>query len=238
MQILEHVYQVPGVVANLYVLSGEDGLALIDAGLPRSEKKTLAYLASLGRLARDVKRILLTHSDLDHVGGLAGLQTATGARTYASRTEADAVAAGKASRPANPPGFSLRRALFSLLSPFFKSKPAQVDEILVEGQSLPILGGLLVVETPGHTPGHISFYAPAAGVLFCGDSMVADSNGLRASRPGVTWDAQLAAASVRKQEALGARIVCSGHGPVVKDAAGKFPKMSAGNGKAGGENAA
>lgn len=223
MQISENLYVVLGVVANTYVLSDEEGLTLIDAGLPRSEKKTLAYLASLGKSPQDVKRILLTHSDLDHVGGLASLAAATGARTYASQIEAQAIAAGKASREANPPGFSLQRLLFRLVAPFFKARPFQVDEILVEGQSLPVLGGLRVVETPGHTPGHISFFAPAAGALFCGDSMVSDGDRLQGSRPGLTWDPEQAAESVRKQAALDARIVCAGHGPVVRDAAGKFP---------------
>jgi glyoxylase-like metal-dependent hydrolase (beta-lactamase superfamily II) len=51
-----------------------------------------------------------------------------------------------------------------------------------------VLGGLRVIATPGHTPGHISLFAPAMSVLFCGDSMVADKNGLHGSRSTVTWD--------------------------------------------------
>jgi len=85
------------------------------------------------------------------------------------------------------------------------------------------LGGLQVLETPGHTPGHISLFSPAVGVLFCGDSMVSNEKGLLGSRPGITWDETKARESERKQAGLGARIVCSGHGPVVMDAAGKFP---------------
>jgi glyoxylase-like metal-dependent hydrolase (beta-lactamase superfamily II) len=200
-----------------------DGLTLIDAGLPGTTKKILAYIASLGKSAQDVKRIVITHSDLDHIGGLAALQKATSARTYASQIEADAIAQGKPSRQIKPAGFSLRRILFSLLSPFIKATPFQVHEIVAEGQTLPALGGLRVVETPGHTPGHISLFASSAGVLFCGDSMVSDEKGLLGSRPGITWDEARARESERKQATLGARIVCSGHGPVVMDAAGKFP---------------
>ena len=223
MKIIDNVFVVPGVVANIYILVDDDGLTIIDAGLPRSEKKILAYVASLGKSASDVKRIILTHSDLDHVGALAALQKATGARTYASQIEADAIAAGKPSRQINPSGFSLRRILFALIGPFFKAKPVQVDEILSSDQILPVLGGLRLVETPGHPPGHVSLFAPRAGVLFCGDSMVTVENGIRGSRPGVTWDEAKAKESARKQAELGASIVCSGHGPVVKEATGKFP---------------
>jgi glyoxylase-like metal-dependent hydrolase (beta-lactamase superfamily II) len=223
MKILENVFVVPGVIANTYILVDEDGLTIIDAGLPRSEKKILKYIASLGKSAEDVKRIILTHSDLDHVGGLAALQKATGARTYASQSEADAIAIGKPSRQITSTGFSLRRIFFALVDPFFKASPFRVDEILAEGQSLPVLGGLRVVETPGHTPGHISLFAPMVDVLFCGDSMVTDENGIQCSRPMVTWDEARAKESARKQAELGASIVCSGHGPVVRDASGKFP---------------
>jgi glyoxylase-like metal-dependent hydrolase (beta-lactamase superfamily II) len=100
-----------------------------------------------------------------------------------------------------------------------------VDEILTDGQVLPVLGGLRVVETSGHTPGHISLFSPKLSVLFPGDSMVSDDKGLQGSRPAVTWDRAKADDSVRKQAALGASIVCPGHGPVVTDAQEKFPKV-------------
>ena len=223
MKIIENVYVVPAVVANPYVIIDADGLTIIDTGLPRSQKKILAYIASLGKQAQDVKRIIITHADLDHFGGLAALQAATGARVYASKIEADSIAMGKSSREIKATGFSLRRVLFAVLRPFMKATPIKVDEILAEGQTLPVLGGLHIIETPGHTPGHVSLFAPAVGVLFCGDSMVSDNHGLQGSRPGITWDETKARESERKQAALGAQIVCSGHGPVVMDANGKFP---------------
>jgi glyoxylase-like metal-dependent hydrolase (beta-lactamase superfamily II) len=223
MKIMENVFLVPGVVANPYILVDSDGLTLIDAGLPRSSQKIFGYVATLGKSAHDLKRIIITHSDLDHVGSLAALHKLTGARTYASQVEASAIASGKPSRQIKPTGFSMRRLIFTLLGPFMKTKPFQVDEILSDGQVLPILGGLLVVDTAGHTPGHLSFFAPGSGVLFCGDSMVTDEKGIHGSRPGLTWDDAKAREAERKQAALGALVVCPGHGPVVKEAAGKFP---------------
>jgi glyoxylase-like metal-dependent hydrolase (beta-lactamase superfamily II) len=223
MKIIDNVFLVPKVMANSYIIMDADGLTIIDTGMPRSERKILAYVSSLGRSASDVKRIILTHSDLDHVGGLAVLHKLTGARTYTSQIEAGAIAAGTSSRQIKSSGFSMRRLMFSLLRPFMKATPFHVDEILTDGQILPALGGLRVVETPGHTPGHISLFAPALGVLFCGDSMVTDENGIHGSRSGLTWDDAKAKEAERRQAALGARIVCSGHGPVVMDATGKFP---------------
>jgi glyoxylase-like metal-dependent hydrolase (beta-lactamase superfamily II) len=221
VEIAENVYLIPGITANPYLIVDEDGLTLIDTGLPGSHKMILSYIARLGRTPRDLKRIILTHSDLDHVGGLGALHRATGARTFASKLEAEAIALGKSSKPVPPGrGISILRRIFTT---FFKSRPLAVDEIVEDGQVLPALGGLRVVDTAGHSPGHISLFAPSTGVLFCGDSMVGTDQGLRGSRPQMTWNSDIAAEAVARQAALKPRIVCPGHGPVVMDAAGKFP---------------
>ena len=222
MKIADNVYLIPGITANPYLIVDEDGLTLMDTGLPGSHKMILSYISRLGRIPHDLRRIILTHSDLDHVGGLGALHKATGARTFASKIEAEAIALGKSSKPA-PPGrpIALLRRLYTML---FKAKPHVVDEIVSDGQVLPILDGLRVLDTAGHCPGHISLFAPVHGILFCGDSMVGTDKGLRGSRPQMTWNAEMADQAVARQAALKPRIVCPGHGPVVFDAADKFPE--------------
>ena len=222
MEILPNVHLIPNIVANPYLLIDPDGLTLIDAGLPGSHRKILRYMSDLGYAPADLKRILITHADFDHIGGLAALKAATGARIFASPVEAQAMAEGHSSRPLKPRR-RVTKLLFDLMTRLFKPASIQVDELLSDGQILPILGGLGVVETPGHTPGHISLFLPSSGVLFCGDSIVSGETGLRGSRGANNWDQAKSDESVRKQAALGAHILCSGHGPVVMDAAGKFP---------------
>ena len=224
MEIIPNVHLIPKTVANPYLLIDPDGLTLIDAGLPGSHRKILRYLAGLGYAPTDLKRILITHADYDHVGGLAPLKKATGARVYASPVEAHAMAERRASRPVKPRRL-VTRLLFGLMARFFKPARIQTDELLSDGQILPLLGGLRVIETLGHTPGHISLFAPSAGILFCGDSIVSREDGLHGSSGANNWDQAKSNESVRRQAALGARIVCSGHGQVVMDAAGKFPQV-------------
>src|SRR5512139_2444355 len=116
MQIIDNVYVVPEVRANCYIILDADGLTIIDAGLPRSQGRILNFIQGLGRSPRDVKRILITHSDWDHIGGLRALHRATAARTYASRIEAEALAAGRPSRPTKTPSnASLARRLMKAL---------------------------------------------------------------------------------------------------------------------------
>lgn len=227
MEIVPNVHIIPGRAVNCYLVADQDGLTLIDTGLALDKNKILNHIADLGRPLPDLRRIVVTHADGDHVGSLAALKARSGARVYASAIEAQAIAAGKLSRPLKLQGW--QAALFALLRPvmsrMLQAEPATVDEIVEDGQSLPVLGSLLVVATPGHTPGHISLFAPAAGILFCGDSLVSEGGRLRGSRGMNTWDQVKADESVRRQAALGARVVCPGHGSVVTDAAGKLPAL-------------
>jgi len=224
MEIIPNVHQIRGTVSNCYLIVDADGLTLIDCGLPRDEKTIQAYITRLGYTLRDLKRIIITHADGDHMGSLAALQAKSGARVYASEIEAQAIMRGAMSRELKVN--ALVRFLMLPLALLFNAKPARVDEFLSEGQVLPVLGGLRVIATEGHTPGHISLFAPASGVLFVGDSIVSQGETMRGSRGINTWDQAKANAAVRKQAALGARIVCAGHGAVIRDAAKKFPQVS------------
>jgi glyoxylase-like metal-dependent hydrolase (beta-lactamase superfamily II) len=222
MEIIPQVQQLSGGFVNFYLITEPDGLTLIDTGLSRHFNVTLHAIKRLDRSPVDLKRIIITHADGDHMGALADLKAICGARAYANPIEAQAIEKATPSRELKIQG--VRAQLFKLAQPFFKAKPAHIDELLESGQVLPILGGLRVINTPGHTPGHISLYAPAAKILFCGDSMVAEKSGtLRCSRGANTWDEEQAKASVKIQAALGAEIVCAGHGPIVHEATGKFP---------------
>jgi glyoxylase-like metal-dependent hydrolase (beta-lactamase superfamily II) len=222
MEIYPNVHHIPGVTANPYLLIDPNGLILIDAGLPGSEKRILKYISGLGFKPNDLKQIIITHADFDHVGGLAALKKASGAQVYASATEAAAIASGRASHAMHPPN-ALLKLVFGLMACFGKTTKVQAVELLSDGQILPILGGLQVLDTIGHTPGHISFFSPSTGILFSGDSIVSDQGRLYSSRQAVTWDRQKADESTRRQAGLGVTIVCPGHGQVVKDAQDKFP---------------
>ncbi|MGD9101591.1 MAG: MBL fold metallo-hydrolase [Anaerolineae bacterium] len=221
MEIVPNVHLIPGAMVNAYLLVDPDGLTLIDAGPPRGHGKILKYIANLGHAPGDLKRILITHTDSDHVGGVAALKAASGARVYVHPIEAEAMAAGRESREFRLAGW--QKWVMGLFLRLFRAQPVSADEFLSDGQVLPVLGGLRVVETPGHTPGHLSFFAPSVEVLFTGDSIRSGRGGLTVSQGWNTWDEAQARTSARAQAALGARWVCSGHGPVLKDA--QFPQV-------------
>jgi glyoxylase-like metal-dependent hydrolase (beta-lactamase superfamily II) len=224
MQITSRVHQLTDTFVNFYLIVDADGMTLIDAGLGRDARKVLKLIAQIGHTPQDLKRILITHCDGDHVGGVQALKAATGARVYASPLEAQAMAAGHSSRKMRSDMLSGR--LFGMVAKLIKFAPAQADEMLFDEMTLPVLSRLRVISTPGHTPGHMSFYAPQEGVLFCGDSLITRDGKLHVSSGPNTWNAAEALESARAQAALGATIVCSGHGPVLRDASSQFLQIA------------
>jgi glyoxylase-like metal-dependent hydrolase (beta-lactamase superfamily II) len=210
MEIYPHVYFIRQMFVNLYLLVGEDGLVLIDTGLKGSRARILRAIQEAKSTPADLKSILITHADGDHYGGLADLQQDTHAMAYANPIEAEAVRAGRSSRPLNPGG--IQKVLFGLVAPLFKSQAGRIDAALAEGQEFGVLGGLKVIATPGHTPGHTSLFSPSSGVLFAGDSIQIVDGKPRPSGAGNTWNMARAEESYQMQMALKPLLILAGHG--------------------------
>ena len=225
MKITENIHVIPGVTAHPYLLVDPDGLTLIDTGIPGSAHKILRYVKQIGYSPRAINRILLTHADYDHAGSLARLKRASGARVYSSLHEARAMATGEFPRSLKSSS-KLLQPILMIAERLGRISPAHVDEHLVDGQMLPVLNGLQVVDTQGHTPGHLSFYAIKQGILFSGDSILSLKEGLAGSRGPVTWDQEKANASVLKQLGFTVRMICSGHGAVVRVGLGMLVKLA------------
>jgi glyoxylase-like metal-dependent hydrolase (beta-lactamase superfamily II) len=106
-------------------------------------------------------------------------------------------------------------------------KPTPVDLPLQGGETLPVLGGLHVIHTPGHSPGHLSFWQPEKRLLFCGDVLF---NAPKFSLPPafLTVDMDEDKRSVRKLAELGPEVICFGHGqPMTQNAAQRLRDFAA-----------
>jgi glyoxylase-like metal-dependent hydrolase (beta-lactamase superfamily II) len=219
MQIVPNVYRIKNPISNCYLIVEDDGLTLIDAGVSSAYGGISAFTQSICKAPQDLIRILLTHADVDHVSTAMALKQESGAKIFASRIAAEALAEGHSSR-------RLPMGILTPLADWFEARGGQmeveVDQILSEGDMLPVLGGLKVVETPGHTPCHISFYIKSQKMLFAGDAVRTRKdhvgyNWLRVSN----WDHDVMRQSVHKLAKLQPEVVCPGHGPVVFGAATK-----------------
>src|ERR1051326_3195738 len=89
--IAEGIVHLDEIVGGPTLLVAPDRVTLVDAGLPGDEEPILSALRSLGRQPEDLKLVLITHSDPDHVGALPAIVRASGAKVYAGEREADIV---------------------------------------------------------------------------------------------------------------------------------------------------
>src|SRR5260370_14718819 len=96
------VYMIALGYVNAFLLEGDDGLVLIDTGVPGSAGKILAAAAELGKQPSDIRHILVTHCHADHSGSLAALKQATAAPAYMHPLDAAMVRQGPVMRAMRP----------------------------------------------------------------------------------------------------------------------------------------
>lgn len=164
------VVRIPTIGAaatNSFAFVDDDGsVTLVDCGLKRAPARIVAGLRAIGRHPGDVTRILLTHAHSDHAGGAADMAARTGAPVAVHAADVEHVEAGR------PPPFEQSLLVGRLLSRLPGGfPPVAVGERLADGQLLDVAGGLRVVATPGHTPGHVSLLHEPTRTLITGDAL-------------------------------------------------------------------
>jgi glyoxylase-like metal-dependent hydrolase (beta-lactamase superfamily II) len=230
-----HVLELPVVLGGQFfsvslclVVDAAMGAMLVDAGGPGSEAAIIDMLAEARVGMGDLRHIILTHQDLDHVGSLHALARASGARVMAHEAEAPFIDGSQQPRFAQPEvlerGPEFRPVVESL-------RPTPVDQLLTDGERLDLAGGVRVVSTPGHTPGHLCLYLERSRTLIAGDALLAHRG--RVYGPSSEFSADLPAAreSVRKLADLDVRAIVCYHGGVVDDDAnGQLQRLAAAGG--------
>lgn len=169
-KITNRLYQISLGAVNAFVLE-DNGLTLVDTGLPGSTDKIFAALREAGKDPADIKNIILTHLHADHSGNAADIKRQTNARVYAHRTDAQLLEQGISGRPLTlTPGLVNKLIYqFVIKGPITAVAPVAVEEQLSDGDVIPLLGGIQVVHTPGHSAGHVALLLPSEGVLIAAD---------------------------------------------------------------------
>lgn len=166
------VWRIPLVrdLVNGFVLRDDDGqVTLVDMGVSRSGPKVLAALSAIGSAPSEVTRLVLTHAHPDHAGGAAHVARATG-RGFTVHHD-DAAYASEGTSPPRDRSFLLGRLFDRMTRPGKDFEPVVVEREMTDGEVLPVAGGLRVVHTPGHSPGHVSLLHESTRTLITGDAI-------------------------------------------------------------------
>ncbi len=206
------------IAGRVYLIDDPDGLTIIDGSILRSTPAILSQITASGRKLTDIRRILLTHAHPDHVGALPTLQAQSGAQVITSEIEKPYA---EGTLPVvRPDPASLSRWTRRMPNLPMPKQAVKVDRTVRDGDLIEALGGLQVIATPGHSPGHICFWQPERKILFVGDVMMHVFGGLRLPIASATPDMQENIRSIHKLAQLDAKIACFGHGqPITQDAA-------------------
>jgi glyoxylase-like metal-dependent hydrolase (beta-lactamase superfamily II) len=207
--------QEPESVLNLTLIVDEhDDNTLVDAGLPDQMEAISAALVEAGIGVSDLRRIIFTHQDLDHVGSGAALVRQSGARVLAHSADAPYIEGSLRLLKPSPEMLEQRPQMREVLE---RLEPVGIDEYVEDGTRLDLAGGTKVISTPGHTPGHISLYLERSKVLIAGDALRAERGSLNGPNPSMTLEMRTAIQSIRRLADLEIDTIVCYHGGVVSE---------------------
>lgn len=212
-------------VLNPTLVWDDETAVLIDAGMPGSWESIRAAMSRAGIPADQLRAVILTHQDLDHIGSLPEILQERGSSVEVYAHELDkpyiegtlplfkTTPANMAKILETLPEGERQKALA-----LFENPPkAKVDRTLADGDELPFCGGIRVVHTPGHTPGHICLYLKTSKTLVAGDAMIYMGGSLRGPVSQTTPDMDTALGSLKKLVNLEIESVICYHGGYCHD---------------------
>ncbi|HEQ3525137.1 TPA: MBL fold metallo-hydrolase [Bacillus cereus] len=182
------------------ILLWDDEMAvLIDTGFPGQIEDIQVEMEKVGVSFDKLKVVILTHQDIDHIGSLPELLQRCRSNIKVYTHELD--------KP------YIEGDLPLLKDGNIENRPkGKVSDTVIDGQELPYCGGILILHTPGHTPGHISLYLKQSKILIAGDSMYSVNGMLGGIHAPTTINIKEAQQSLKKYLNLHIESVVCYHG--------------------------
>lgn len=220
-EVAEGVHRFGTQRINWYVVESDDGLTVVDAGLPAHRSQLDTWIDANGYALEDVEALVLTHADADHVGFAAELAD-RGIPVYCHPADRPLLEG----QPQGPPSWFIRNlwhpAFFVYALEMVRDGIRSVESVddfepIADGDGLPVPGEPRVLFAPGHTPGCCALYLEDRDVLLCGDVLATrDIFTGQSGDPQLLGDADEdhveARASLDRLEGLGSVTILPGHG--------------------------
>lgn len=219
MKLAPQLYRLGNDIIAAYLIDTVDGILLIDAGLPGHWKDLERTLSEIGKSFRDIRGLILTHGDSDHIGFAERLRTAHDVPVFVHSGDADR-AQGRGKHPKNPIGAVRFAAVVGFFAYALRKNGIRTRHLgsvveVADGDVLDLPGSPIVVGTPGHSPGSVVVHVPVVRAVFVGDALTTRNvlTGVSGVQPApFTDDVVQAEASLDALAAVDADWVLPGHG--------------------------
>ena len=236
MQLAPDLHRIGSDLVNVYLVADSTGVTVVDAGLSGHWPELVEELSVMGRSLSDVRALVLTHGDTDHIGFAERLHREVGVPVYVHPADA-ARATGQLKVKPNwgkvKVGPLVRFLWYAGRRGGLKTTYLSDVEPLPDAGTLDVPGDPRVIHLPGHSPGSVAFHFPSVDAVFVGDGLTTGHvlTGEQGPQPApFTDDPDRALASLSELEDLGATWVLPGHGPPwsggVKEAVEKVRKAA------------
>ena len=218
MQLASGLHRLGNDIVAAHLIVTDEGITLVDAALPGHFRDLQRELTAIGRPIRDIRGIVLTHGDSDHIGFAERLRAQLGIPVFVG--SADAERAKGAKPPATPADPKRLVPMLGFLAYAARKGlpriPPLTEVVPVDGgEVLPLPGAPRVIAMPGHSPGSIAVHVPSVRAVFVGDELTTRNvlTGITGPQPAPFTDDQAdSSASLEALRDLDVDWVVPGHG--------------------------
>jgi glyoxylase-like metal-dependent hydrolase (beta-lactamase superfamily II) len=218
MKLAPSLHRIGSDLVNVYLVEDAGGVTIVDAGLPGLWDELEPELTAMGRSLDDVRGVILTHGDTDHIGFAERLRRERAVPVFVHELDAT-LARGEVKKEISwgkvKIGPLMRFIWYSGRRGGLRVTPVSEVVAFADGQVLDLPGAPEVIHIPGHTPGSVAFQVAAVDAVFVGDALTTGHvlTGAVGPRPApFTLDTEQALASLDRLENVQAKWVLPGHG--------------------------
>ena len=174
MKLGPHLHRIGNDIVAAYLVVLPDGITVVDAGLPGHWDDLTTELDGIGRSLGDIRGLVLTHGDSDHIGFAERLRREHGVPVYVHA--ADAARATTGEKPKTPMGRLRLGPTFGFAAYAVRKKGYRTEYLrevveVTDGDVLDLPGSPRIIGLPGHSPGSIAVHVPIAEAVFVGDAL-------------------------------------------------------------------
>lgn len=224
LNVLEINFEFDGKANSIYPVIVEDDneMILIDCGYPNflSLIEECAWKNNID--LNKLTKLIITHHDFDHMGSAAELKSKYPNMKILASEKDEKYISGKEKSLRLQQAESIYDSLpeeqkewaLNFQKTLKSVENVDVDMVLNDGDKFNCCGGVEIIETPGHMPGHISIYIKESKTLIAGDALVIENNKLCMANPQYTLDMKAAKKSIEKLQNYDIEMVVCYHGGI------------------------